>query len=263
MGCLSRISRLFLAMASALHGSPVAVQVERPEELVGRRVLVRFGTVLRVGDIVVDEEQLDVSPRRSESGGSSASTACREGRGEPASWLQAGRVAGPGLGPRRGGRPRHDRGPSRSSPTEAPAPHPHDPAIYLDRAAVRADAGDYIGAIVDCNESVRLDPGNEVAYVCRGNLLGSSGEPGRALADFDAAIRLDPNYALAHYARGFTCVLETASSPAPWPISTRPPGSTRATPPRRGRGPGSWPPAPTRRSATPRPPSPRPRAPAS
>ncbi len=85
--------------------------------------------------------------------------------------------------------------------------HPDDPAIYLDRAAALADAGDFAGAVADCDAAVRLDPDGEVALVCRGNFLASSGELDRAMADFDAAIGLDPGYALAHYSRGFTAAL--------------------------------------------------------
>jgi serine/threonine-protein kinase len=86
--------------------------------------------------------------------------------------------------------------------------HPDDPAIYLDRAAALAEAGDFPAAVADCDAAIRLDPESEVAHVCRGNFLTSAGNLDGALAAFDRAIELDPGYALAHYSRGFTSVLK-------------------------------------------------------
>ncbi len=203
MASLPRVVRMALAAASALMGSPAAARVDRPADWVGRRVMIRFGTVLHVGDLAVDDQRLDVSPR------GRRRRVVRVYRVEKTEgdrlWLRAER------GGARGWVPAGEVVPLDAAValfSEELRAQPDDAPIYLDRAAARADAGDYLGAVSDCDVAIRLDPTNEVAYVCRGNFrfLGP-GDIDAAAADFDEAIRLDPGYALAYYSRGFAAAL--------------------------------------------------------
>jgi tetratricopeptide (TPR) repeat protein len=199
---LSRVRRMILAMASAFLGSPAGHHASRPDLWVGRRVIIRFGAAPRAGEPAFDERVED-SPR------GRRRRVVRTYRVEKAEgdrlWLRAERSGARGWAPAGDVVPL-DRAVAIFS--EELRDHPDDPAIYLDRAAALAEAGDFPAAVADCDVAIRLDPESEVAHVCRGNFLASSGEFDRALADFDRAIQLDPGYALAHYARGFTAVLK-------------------------------------------------------
>ena len=201
MTSLSLVLRVLLAAASTLLGTPASPRIERAERWVGRRVLIRFGTVLHQGEMVIDE-RLDASPsgrkrrvvrvyRVEKAEGDRLWL--RAERGGARGWVGAGEVV-----------PLDEAVAIFSEELRA---CPDDAAIYLDRAAARADAGDYAGAVADSDAAVRLDPSSEVAHVCRGNFLVATGDLARALADFDEALRLDPGYALAHYARGFALVM--------------------------------------------------------
>ncbi len=199
---LSRVTRMILAMASAFLGSPTGLHASRPDLLVGRRVIIRFGTAHNTGEPAFDERVEDSLRGRRR-------RVVRTYRVEKAEgdllWLRAERSGARGWAPAGDVVPL-DRAVAIFS--EELRDHADDPAVYLDRAAVLADQGDFAAAVADCDAAIRLDPESEVAHVCRGNFLASSGELDRALADFDRAIQLDPGYALAHYSRGFTAVLK-------------------------------------------------------
>jgi tetratricopeptide (TPR) repeat protein len=199
---LSRATRMILATASALLGSPAGPHAARADLWVGRRVMIRFGSTPQAGEPAFDE-RIESSPR------GRRRRVVRTYRVEKAEgdrlWLRAERSAA------RGWVPAGDVVPLDRAVAifgEELRDHPDDPAIYLDRAAALAESGDLAAAVADCDAAIRLDPESEVAHVCRGNFLASSGDLDRALADFDEAIRLDPGYALAHYSRGFTAVLK-------------------------------------------------------
>jgi tetratricopeptide (TPR) repeat protein len=203
MTVLTRLTRMMLAAASTLLGGAAGPRGTRADDWVGRRVMIRFGTVLHAGELAIDE-RLDDSPR-----GRRRRRVVRTYRVERAEggklWLRAER------GGARGWVPVDEVIPLDRAVaifTEELRGHPDDPAIYLDRAAAWAHVGDFTAAIADADAAIRLDPENEVAHTCRGNFLASSGDLDGALAALDAAIRLDPAYALAHYARGFTAALK-------------------------------------------------------
>jgi tetratricopeptide (TPR) repeat protein len=88
----------------------------------------------------------------------------------------------------------------------------HDQAIQIDpvlavaygyRCGVRIAAGqDLHAALSDCNESLRLQPGQTSVSTHRGFIHLKLGDINQAIADFDAALSIDPKYTWALYGRG-------------------------------------------------------------
>jgi tetratricopeptide (TPR) repeat protein len=74
--------------------------------------------------------------------------------------------------------------------------------IYAARGSGWAAKNDFARAIVDFDESLRLNPKNLVALNNRGAAWLLRGEPARALADLDAAVSLDPKNPASFAARG-------------------------------------------------------------
>ena len=74
-----------------------------------------------------------------------------------------------------------------------------------DSAGVKLQTqGDFLGAIEEFNEAIRLDPGNSNAYTNRGFAYNQLGMYQRAIEDLDDAIRLDPDRAEAYNNRAFS-----------------------------------------------------------
>ena len=73
---------------------------------------------------------------------------------------------------------------------------------YMRRGAVYESLQNYGQALVDFNKAIELDPNNAKAYTNRGNVYSSLQNYGQALVDFNKAIELDPNYAKAYTNRG-------------------------------------------------------------
>jgi tetratricopeptide (TPR) repeat protein len=61
---------------------------------------------------------------------------------------------------------------------------------------------DFKGAILDCNEALKLNPNNTTAYNNRGGAYAMLKDYQTALADFDKAISIDSKYADAYNSRG-------------------------------------------------------------
>jgi tetratricopeptide (TPR) repeat protein len=95
--------------------------------------------------------------------------------------------------------------------TEAIRLDPGDGSAYVMRGEVKYYSGDYAGCIADCTEAIRLDPENEPAYYWRGGGKlekdkGDHGEFDGAIADFTEAIRLDPGDGSAYVMRGLAMI---------------------------------------------------------
>jgi len=86
-------------------------------------------------------------------------------------------------------------------PEEAKAPS-EEAKDYYTRGAEKYQAGDYVGAIADLDQAIRLDPNNAVFYSNRGNAYSNQEDYQRAIADFDQAIRLNPYVAVFYSNRG-------------------------------------------------------------
>ncbi len=61
--------------------------------------------------------------------------------------------------------------------------------VYMNRAATKFP-NDFLGAIIDCNKSIAIDPNNKSAYFLRGIALFQTGEKEKACEDFYKAIEL-------------------------------------------------------------------------
>jgi tetratricopeptide (TPR) repeat protein len=75
----------------------------------------------------------------------------------------------------------------------APAPLTNDANFYRERGIASYRSGDFLGAIGNFGEAIRLNPNDAQSYNIRGNVWDELGIFERALADYDEAIRIDPN----------------------------------------------------------------------
>jgi tetratricopeptide (TPR) repeat protein len=71
--------------------------------------------------------------------------------------------------------------------------HANDGNFYKQRGIAAYRAGDFLGAISNFDEAIRLNPDDAQSYNIRGNVWDELGILERALADYEEAIRLDPN----------------------------------------------------------------------
>ncbi|HIK06106.1 MAG TPA: tetratricopeptide repeat protein [Trichormus sp. M33_DOE_039] len=78
----------------------------------------------------------------------------------------------------------------------------HDANAYKNRGNVRADIGDYQGAIADYTQALQINPHLADVYYNRGNVHCDLGDEEGAIADYTQAIQINPNYADAYYNRG-------------------------------------------------------------
>jgi uncharacterized caspase-like protein len=81
-------------------------------------------------------------------------------------------------------------------PSPAPAPA-QDAKSYFDRGETFRSRGDYLTAIEDFTQAIRLDPNMAAAYYNRGNAYYRKGDYDRAIADYEAALRIEPNHPYA------------------------------------------------------------------
>ncbi len=75
----------------------------------------------------------------------------------------------------------------------APGPLSNDPNFYRERGIAAYRSGDFLGAIGNLDEAIRLNPNDAQSHNIRGNVWDELGVFERALADYDDAIRIDPN----------------------------------------------------------------------
>ena len=75
----------------------------------------------------------------------------------------------------------------------APRPLSNDPNFYRERGIAAYRSGDFLGAISNLDEAIRLNPDDAQSRNIRGNVWDELGVFERALADYNDAIRIDPN----------------------------------------------------------------------
>jgi tetratricopeptide (TPR) repeat protein len=75
-------------------------------------------------------------------------------------------------------------------------------SVYISRGSIRCERGEYDIAIGDFNEAIRLDSRSEGAYCWRGIAWYAKKDYDKAIADYGEAIRLDPRFVLAYLNRG-------------------------------------------------------------
>ncbi|MFM6935881.1 MAG: tetratricopeptide repeat protein [Flavobacteriales bacterium] len=77
--------------------------------------------------------------------------------------------------------------------------NPLDSSAYFDRAIMRENLGDTLGAIADFSKEISIDPKNADNYFLRGMLYQKMKKSSEALADFRKVNRLDGGNADAHF----------------------------------------------------------------
>ena len=187
-----------IVFAAVLVMVPRLSRAQTGDSWLGKRVITRYGAVLRVGTQVVDDEDRGKNlARRKERNTFRVYRVERTKDG----WLWL--VAEQG-GARGWVRTEWvialdqavDYCTNRIRANSGVASH------YLHRGSVWDAKGEYDIALADYNEAIRLDPNLAVAYYDRGNVWFDMQEYDKALADYNEAIRLDPNLAVAYTNRG-------------------------------------------------------------
>ena len=163
----------------------------------GRRVITKFGAVLRVGKQVIDQESFD------EIGARGSRRLNRTWRVEQinGSWLWlvdeqsglAGWVTADRVVP-------YEQ--ALDYYTDEIRANPNNAAAYTGRGHIWRAKKEYDIAIADFGDAIRIDPKYPTAYTGRGNVWYDKNEYEKALGDLGEAIRIDPKYALAYNNRG-------------------------------------------------------------
>ena len=164
---------------------------------VGKRVILQFNSVLRVGNAVVDNQKLE---NRARGGRRESNRIYRvEQVNGPWLWLQAEKEGAAGWVRAAEVIP-YDQ--AIDYFTNQIRANPASKAAYTSRGHIWSDKKEYNLALGDYSEAVRLDPGSEVGWSNRGNAWYAKQEYDKAIADYNEAIRLDPKYAIAYNGRG-------------------------------------------------------------
>jgi tetratricopeptide (TPR) repeat protein len=81
--------------------------------------------------------------------------------------------------------------------------NPNDASLYLRKAFVLSELGDFAQALDNYNRAINLNPNNSQSYFFRGNLRIKMGTVNLALQDYAQAISLNPNVPEVYVARAF------------------------------------------------------------
>jgi tetratricopeptide (TPR) repeat protein len=81
-------------------------------------------------------------------------------------------------------------------------PNQSDAYLYLNRGLAKNEFGDNIGANIDYNEAIRINPNYSLAYNNRGAMKSELGDFSGSIADYNVAIKLNSDLANAYYNRG-------------------------------------------------------------
>jgi|GEM_PF-1754508 len=184
-------------MVSCTLLGPLSVRGQAPKEWVGKRVILQFDSVLRIGNVVVDDQE-----RRTNARGLARKTH-RIYRVEqvngPWLWLKAEGVSVTGYILAAEVIPYEQ---AIDYFTNQIRTNPRNHSAYISRGQIWEDKKELDLALGDYNEAIRLDPNSEVAYNNRGSAWDDKGEFDKAITDYGEAIRIEPKYALAYNNRG-------------------------------------------------------------
>ena len=164
---------------------------DEPNPWIGKRVFTRFGTMLRIGSQVVEDE----GRQRAFSVSGKERRTVRVYRVEwvqgPWLWLVSETQGVSGWVKEA------DVIPCDQAIYYANAHLLSNPSFtaYVSRGLAWFDARQYHFAIADFNEAIRLNPWCEVAYQDRANALEAQGRFAEAQVDYKSAIQLDPGFA--------------------------------------------------------------------
>jgi len=77
--------------------------------------------------------------------------------------------------------------------------YPNDSMAYFDRAIMRENLGDTVGAIADLTKEIEIDPKSADNYFIRGMLYQKTNNYEKALSDFRKVNHIDAGNADAHF----------------------------------------------------------------
>lgn len=190
--------RFAVVLAMAALGTISSAKAGDASAWVGRRVIVKYGTVLQVDGKVVD----DGGRKRNQARGRDQ-TAFRVYRVQqtngPWLWIAAERSGVKGWVKVDDLVPLDD---SVDYFTKQILDNPSDASRYNARGNAWKALDQLDDAIADYTEAIRLNPKSVSALDNRGNTWRAKGDYDKALADFTEAIRIDPESAVAHHNRG-------------------------------------------------------------
>jgi tetratricopeptide (TPR) repeat protein len=83
--------------------------------------------------------------------------------------------------------------------------YPNDSTAYFDRAIMRENLGDTLGALSDLSKEIQIDPKSADNYFLRGMLYQKSKMYAQALSDFRTVNRLDDGNADAYFFAAQMC----------------------------------------------------------
>ena len=166
---------------------------------IGKRVITRYGTVLRIGNTVVGDENRQ--KLTSASGKDSAEFFV----------YRIDQVNGPWLW-----LTEETRGTQGWVKIENVIPYdqaidyftneirasPGNATNYVNRGLIWAERKELDIAIADFSEAIRLDPKSEGAYINRGSAFDDKKEYDKAIADYTEALRISPRDVVAYVNRG-------------------------------------------------------------
>lgn len=189
---------LVAGAALFLRAGPAPALSQTKDPWVGRRVITKDGSVLKVGERVIDDGRRRLNPTRTHDKAVHRVYRVVQTNGN---WLW--------LVPEKGG-------PSGWVLTDSVLPvdrairhftdeirdHPDKPIHYVNRGMIWLETGEYDIAIADFNEAVRLDPKSDIPYQDRGRAWSLKQQYDKAIADFNEAVRIDPHDALSYKNRG-------------------------------------------------------------
>ena len=190
-----------LTLLVVLPGDYIVARAQQPAENshVGKRVITQPGTVLKVGNQVVDDEGLGKERARGKNQNEFRTYMVKQANG-PWLWLVAEGSSAKGWAPA-ANVILFDQ--AIDYITGQIRANPGDWAKYVWRANVWLKQKELDTAIADYNEAIRLNPGSAgVAHQGRGRAWRDRKDYDKAIADCDEAIRLDPGHARAYYTRG-------------------------------------------------------------
>ena len=165
---------------------------------IGKRVFTQFGTVLKVGNQVVDDEGRTTSLTVSGHDRNKSRVYRVEHVNGEWLWLQDEKSGVSGWVQSRFVIPYEQAIDYFTNQIRA------NPKAYLynSRGLVWDEKGEYDIAIADYNEAIRLEPSEASYFSNRGLAWDAKKDYEKAIADYNEAIRLDPKYAMAYHNRG-------------------------------------------------------------
>ncbi len=188
-----------LAVMLVAMARPAALPAQEGEEWVGKRVFTRFGTVLKIGGQVVDDEKREANLALS-GRNRRVIRVYRVEQVKDSSLLIAAEKE-----PVRGWVDKGDVIPCEKAIeqySERIRIDPENASVYIERAVARSQLGEIDSAISDYDAAIRLNPLSESAYNNRANLYSLKASYDAAIADYTEALRLDPKMAHALQGRG-------------------------------------------------------------